>query len=83
VHGYTKERERNNNQNDFFFPTEERAPFLTAKERWWRVTLWGGRLLSAAQRVCDGKTHKALLPTFEHERDAESNINVGVDVEKV
>jgi hypothetical protein len=31
--GYTKERERNNNQNDFFLPTEERAPFLTAKER--------------------------------------------------
>ena len=27
--------------------------------------------------------HKALLPTFEHERDAESNIDVGVDVEEV
>jgi hypothetical protein len=27
--------------------------------------------------------HKALLPTFEHEKDAESNIIVGVDVEEV
>ena len=27
--------------------------------------------------------HKALLPTFEHEKDAESNIDVGVDVEEV
>jgi len=27
--------------------------------------------------------HKALLPTFEYEKDAESNINVGVDVEEV
>ncbi len=27
--------------------------------------------------------HKALLPTFEHEREAESNIDVGVDVEEV
>ncbi len=27
--------------------------------------------------------HKALLPTFEHERDAESNIDVGVDLEEV
>ena len=25
----------------------------------------------------------ALLPTFEHERDTESNIDVGVDVEEV
>ena len=27
--------------------------------------------------------HKALVPTFEHEKDAESNIDVGVDVEEV
>ncbi len=27
--------------------------------------------------------HKALLPTFEHKKDAESNINVGVDLEEV
>ena len=27
--------------------------------------------------------HKALLPTFEHAKDAESNIEVGVDVEEV
>jgi len=27
--------------------------------------------------------HKALLPTFEHEKDAESNIDVEVDVEEV
>jgi hypothetical protein len=26
--------------------------------------------------------HKALLPTFEHEKDAESKINVGVDEEE-
>jgi hypothetical protein len=26
--------------------------------------------------------HKALLPTFEHEKDAESNIDAGVDVVK-
>jgi hypothetical protein len=27
--------------------------------------------------------HKARLPTFEHEKDAESNLDVGVDVEEV
>jgi hypothetical protein len=27
--------------------------------------------------------HKAILPTFEHERDAESNIDDGVDVDEV
>ena len=27
--------------------------------------------------------HKALLPTFEHENDAQSNIDVGVDEEDV
>ena len=27
--------------------------------------------------------HKACLPTFEHEKDAESNIDVGVDAEEV
>ena len=27
--------------------------------------------------------HKALLPTFEHEKDAQSNIDVGVDEEEV
>ncbi len=26
--------------------------------------------------------HKALLPTFEHEKDAESKIDVGVDEDK-
>jgi hypothetical protein len=26
--------------------------------------------------------HKALLPTFEHEKDAESKIDVGVDEEE-
>jgi hypothetical protein len=26
--------------------------------------------------------HKALLPTFEHEEDAKSNIDAGVDVVK-
>ncbi len=28
------------------------------------------------------KKHKALLPTFEHEKDAKSKINVGVDEDK-
>jgi len=27
--------------------------------------------------------HTRFLPTFEHEKNAESNINVGVDVEEV
>ena len=27
--------------------------------------------------------HKALLPTFEHKKDTESKIDVGVDVEEV
>ena len=27
--------------------------------------------------------HKALLPTFEHEKDAQSNIDVGADEEDV
>jgi hypothetical protein len=95
--GDTKERERNNNQNGFFFPSGEGAikrnrmseevtsAIIYCRENRELLHKYYEEIAKERMHRDDYhliEKHKALLPTFEHEKDAESKIDVGVDEDK-